>query len=84
MIDWGIYDRYVILFQQSGFEYLEHGRILVVEKIGDEEGWGAWSLKRLIIEQPQLSIRNEFDDEIHWEESIVKLRPHNPASVLGN
>ena len=77
MTDQGIYDRYVIVFQHSGFEYVEHGRILVVEKVGDEEGWGAWSLKRLVVEQPRSFSLNEFGEELDWEDPVVVLRSHN-------
>jgi Peptidase S24-like len=77
MVDRGIEDGHVIVFQHSGFEYIEHNRILVVEKVGEEEGWGAWSLKRLIVEQARSSGLNEFGDEIDWEEPVFKLRSHN-------
>lgn len=77
MIDLGIYDGYVVVFQHSGFEYVEHGRILVVEKVGEEQGWGAWSLKRLIIERHRSSSVDEFAQEIDWEEPVVTLRSHN-------
>ncbi len=43
MIEQGIHDGYVIVFQSSGFDYAEHVRILVIEKVGEEQGWGAWS-----------------------------------------
>lgn len=77
MIDLGIYDGDVVIFQHSGFEYVEHGRILVVEKVGEEQGWGAWSLKRLIIERHRSSRVDEFEQEIDWEEPVVTLRSHN-------
>jgi hypothetical protein len=76
MIDRGIYDRDVIVFQHS-FENVEHGRILVIEKVGEEEGWGAWSLKRLIIEQPRSSSLDEYGEEIDREEPVVVLRSCN-------
>jgi Peptidase S24-like len=77
MIDRGIEDGHVIVFQHSGFDSVEHNRILVVEKVGEEEGWGAWSLKRLIVEQGRSSSRNEFGDEIDWKEPVLTLRSHN-------
>ena len=77
MMDRGICDGYVIVFQHSGIESVEHGRILVVEKVGEEEGWGAWSLKRLIVEQPRSSSLNEFEEEIDWQDPVVTLRSHN-------
>jgi hypothetical protein len=77
MIDRGIEDGHVIVFQHSGFDSVEHNRILVVEKVGEDEGWGAWSLKRLIVEQARSSSLNEFGDEIDWEEPVLTLRSHN-------
>lgn len=77
MIDLGIYDGYVIVFQHSGSEEVKHGRILVVEKVGEEQGWGAWSLKRLIVERPRLSRLDEFKEEIDWEEPVLTLYSHN-------
>jgi hypothetical protein len=77
MIERGIHDGYVIVFQSSGFDYVEHGRILAIEKVGEEQGWGAWSLKRLIIERPRFSSVDEFQDEIDWEEPDITLRSHN-------
>ena len=49
-----IHDGDVIIFLRSGFDYVEHNKVVVcvIEKIGEEEGFGAWSLKRLVIEQP--------------------------------
>jgi|ERR1039457_973848 hypothetical protein len=31
----------VIVFQRSGFEYVEHDKVVVIERIGEEEGFGA-------------------------------------------
>lgn len=77
MIDRRINYGHVIVFQHSGFNSVEHNRILVVEKLGEEGGSGAWSLKRLIVERPRLCGLNEFDDEIDWEEPVLTLRSHN-------
>src|SRR5262249_22220276 len=76
MIDHGIYDGYIIVFQRTGFESVEHGRILVVEKVGEEEGWGSWSLKRLIVEQPRSSNLSEFGEEINWEDPVLAPCPN--------
>ena len=73
-----IYDGDVIIFQRSGFEYVEDGRIVVIEKVGEEEGFGAWSLKRLVIEHPRSSSRNEFGEEIDWDNPVVTLHSYNP------
>jgi Peptidase S24-like len=77
MMDRDIHDGDVIIFQRSGFEYVEHGKVVVIERIGEEEGFGAWSLKRLVIEQSRSSSRNEFEEEIDWNDPVVVLRSHN-------
>src|SRR5215472_4947250 len=79
---WDICNGDVVIFQHSDFEYVEHGKILVVEKIGEEEGWGAWSLKRLIVEQPRSFTTNEFAEEIDWDDPVLVLRSHNRSVNL--
>lgn len=82
MVDLDICNGDVVIFQHSDFEYVEHGKILVVEKIGEEEGWGAWSLKRLIVEQPRSFTTNEFAEEIDWDDPVLVLRSHNRSVSL--
>jgi len=77
MVDWGIRDGFSIVFNQGDFDYVENGRIVVIEKVTDEEGLGAWSLKRLRIDQPRLSDLDEFDVEIDSDEPEVRLRSHS-------
>jgi SOS-response transcriptional repressor LexA len=43
MIFRDIYDGDTVIFQQSGFEYVENGKVVVIEKVGEEEGF--WSLE---------------------------------------
>jgi hypothetical protein len=76
MIGRNILDRDVIIFQCSDFNYVENGKIVVIEKHGDEEGMGAWSLKRLVIEPPSSS-RNKQRDEIDSGNPTVILRSYN-------
>ena len=73
-----IHDGDVIIFQHSGFEYVENGKIVVIERVGEEEGFGAWSLKRLVIEQPRASHQNEFGEEIDGDNPVVVLYSYNP------
>jgi hypothetical protein len=77
MKDWDIFDRDVIISQRSEFEYVESGRIVVIQKLGDKEATGAWSLKRLIIEKPRWSSRNILGDEIDSANPTIILRSHN-------
>ncbi len=73
-----IYDGDTILFQRSGFENVENGKVVVIEKVCEEEGFGAWSLKRFVIEQPRSSARNEFGEEIDGDNPVVVLYSYNP------
>jgi hypothetical protein len=62
----------------SDFDSVDHGKIVVIEKLGDEEGFGAGSLKRLVVEKPRFFKRDEFGEEIDWEEpAVLTLRSHN-------
>jgi hypothetical protein len=67
-----------VLFERLRFHQPENGRILVIEKLGDEDGLAAWSLKRLILERTSSWMRNEFDEEFDWEPPVLVLRSHNP------
>ena len=49
MIERDIFDGDLAIFQRYDFDYLQNGKIVVVEKIGEEEGFGAWALKKLVI-----------------------------------
>jgi len=74
-----VLDGDIVFFQHSDFEYVDHGKIVVIEKLGDEEGFGAWSLKRLVVEKPRFFRRDEFGEEIDWEDpAVLTLRSHNP------
>lgn len=78
MMERNVLDGDYAIIQQSDFAYPEYGRIVVVEKLGDEEGMGAWTLKYLDIEQPPSSRRNEFGDDIDFKNPSLRLRPYNP------
>jgi len=57
---------------------VENGKVVVIEKVGEEEGFGTWSLKRLVIERPRSSTRNEFGEEIDGDNPVVMLYSYNP------
>jgi hypothetical protein len=71
----GIFHGKIILFRYSNS--LQNGEILLIEKLGDEEGTGAWSLKKIIFEHPS-SKRNQFGDDLGSDNPIVLLRSYNP------
>ena len=76
MIDKNILNNDVIVLGRE-FTSLENNKILVVEKVGQEEDFGSWSLKRLVIERPRSSRLTEFGDETDWESPTVKLYSYN-------
>ena len=77
MIDRKIFNGDIAIFQRRDY-YLETGRVVVIEKLGEEEGFGAWSLKKLVIRQPRSSRRNEFQDETDWDDPTIMLYSYNP------
>jgi hypothetical protein len=78
MIERDVLDEDFVLIQHSDFAHPEFGKIVVIERQGEEEGMGAWTLKRLVLEQPSSSGRNEFGDELDFENPSILLRCHNP------
>jgi hypothetical protein len=71
-----VFDTDIAIFQSSEFRCIRNDGIVVIERHGDEEGTGAWSLKKLVIEPPS-SRRNEFGDEIDSGNPTVILRSYN-------
>lgn len=79
MIDKTIHHGDVALFWCSDIPDLHHGEVIVIERIGDEEGWGAWALKKLIVEKPRALRIDEYDEEIDSDDPIIVLRSANPS-----
>ena len=46
MIDSNVRDGDIVVFERWEFEYVENGQTVVIEKMGDEEGYGSWALKK--------------------------------------
>jgi len=78
MIERDVLDGDFVLIQQADFAYPEYGKVVVIERLGEEEGMGAWTLKHLVLEQPSSAGRNEFGDELDFENPSILLRCHNP------
>jgi hypothetical protein len=78
MIYRDVYDGDIAIFQRYEFDYLQNGKVVVIERLGEEEGFGAWALKRLVIERPRSSHRNEYEDEIDWDDPVIVLHSYNP------
>jgi hypothetical protein len=68
----------IVLFQRVAKGQSGRGKIVVIEKVGEEEGLGAWALKKLVIERGRLSRQNEYQDETDWDDPVVVLRSYNP------
>jgi hypothetical protein len=77
MIDRDVLDGDFVFIQHADFAYPEYGKIVVIERLGEEEGMGAWTLKHLVLEQPSSASRNEFGDELDFENPSIRLRCHN-------
>jgi hypothetical protein len=77
MIDLNIFDGDFIILWRSEFDYLGEGKIVAIERLGDEEGMGAWSLKRLVNESPRYSRRDDSKVEIGSENPVLALRSYN-------
>jgi len=77
MINKNVRDGDIIIFQRGDFDYVQNGMIVVIEKIGEDEGLGAWALKKLVIERPRSSVRDEHGDERDWDNPLIVLRSYN-------
>src|SRR5712691_11695658 len=78
MIYRDVLDGDIAIFQRSDFDYVENGKVVVIEKVGEEEGLGAWALKKLVIERPRSSHRIEYENEIDWDDPVIVLHSYNP------
>jgi hypothetical protein len=78
MIYRDVLDGDIAIFQRHDFNYLQNGAIVVIEKRGEEEGFGAWALKKLVIKQPRSLQRNEYGEEIDWDDPVFVLHSYNP------
>ena len=77
MMDRDILDGDLAFFQRYDFDYLQNGKVVVVERVREEEGFGAWALKRLLIRQPRSSSQSEYGDEIDWNDPEIVLYSYN-------
>ena len=67
----------IVIFQQWEFDYVENGQTVVIEKMADEEGYGSWALKKIIIERSALPFERE-SQTVDWDLPIITLRSSNP------
>jgi hypothetical protein len=82
MICKNVFDKDVVLFEEVETYNFGSDKIVVIEKVSEEEGFGAWALKKLVVERHRSSRRNEFDEEIDWDDPVLVLRSYNPRVGL--
>jgi hypothetical protein len=66
-------------FELTDLENVRIGKPVLVEKVGDEEGSGAWALKRNVIPRPRSYAQNQWGESIDWNDPIIELQSSNPC-----
>jgi hypothetical protein len=66
------------IFEQRDFEYIIPGRAALIEKVGEDEGTGAWAVKKIVIRCGRSYMQNDFDEIINWDDPVIELRSSNP------
>ena len=70
----GILDGDYVLIRRC--DSLQNGQLMVIERL-DEEGYGAWTLKRVLIRKPRAYHRNTFGDDIDSDNPELVLYSYN-------
>jgi hypothetical protein len=76
MIGVSIYSGDTVLFTQSDFSDWRDNHVAVVER-PDAGGFGAWTLKKVVIRRVPFVPKNQFEDDAYWNGPVVELRPAN-------
>ena len=74
MVNLDVYHGDIAIFQRHDYGFLKNRKVVVIEKVGDDEGWGAWALKRLLIKRSQSA---ESENETDWDEPVITLLSAN-------
>lgn len=53
------------------------GQTVVIEKVGDEEGFGSLALKNVVVVRPRTAYLDTFENEIDWNNPEIVLRSAN-------
>jgi hypothetical protein len=77
MIGAGFADGDIVIFQREEYGDLDRERIAVIEKSGEEENYGSWALKKIIVEKPRLARRDEYGENRDWNDPIIQLYSYN-------
>jgi hypothetical protein len=73
----GICDGNLVIFQRFEFDHLHNNNIVVVERLGEEEGFGSWALKKIVIRWPRAGLYGECGEPIHWNDPEIVLYSRN-------
>src|ERR1700733_6859906 len=65
------------IFQKWDFDYVQPGRIALIEKIGEEEGASAFAIKKIVVSVEPSCTRTEFAETADWNSPIYNLRSSN-------
>ena len=66
------------VFEQKDFEYIVPGKTALIEKVGEEEGTGAWAVKKIVICRERSYTQNDFDELMNWSDPVIAVRSSNP------
>jgi len=66
------------IFEVGGFLSIYSDRPALIEKVGSEEGFGAWAIKRIIIQRQRVYTHNCFGEKTDWDEPLIELHSSNP------
>ena len=67
----------IVIFQCERFGDLDRERIVVIEKLGGDENYCSWALKKIVIERPSSSGGVECGHERDWNDPIIRLYSYN-------
>ena len=66
------------VFEQKEFKYIVPGKTALIEKVGEEEGTGAWAFKKIVICRERSYSQNDFDEPLNWNDQALAVRSSNP------
>jgi hypothetical protein len=66
------------VFEQKEFEYIVPGKTALIEKVGEEEGTGAWAVKKIVTCRERSYSQNDFDEPVNWNDQVLAVRSSNP------
>lgn len=68
----------IVLFERVDPGTGVANQYVLIEKVGEEEGFGSWALKKLAVERPRLTYNDPLGNEIDWDEPEIVLHSRNP------